>query len=210
MNDFDKKQHWEHIYTTKALNEVSWYQPVPSTSLQFVEQFKIAKTAKIIDVGGGDSFFVDHLLALGYLDITVLDIAAAALERAKKRLGDKASKVKWIVADAANFQATEHYDFWHDRAAFHFLTQEAEIAQYINTMSTHLNPEGKVVLGTFSEQGPKKCSGIDIRQYSEKSMTETMAPYFENINCVSVDHATPFDTLQHFIFCSFRKNTIRN
>ena len=205
MNDFDSKKHWEHIYTTKALNEVSWYQPVPSTSLHFLEQFNIPKTAKIIDVGGGDSFFVDHLLDLGYQHISVLDISSAALERAQQRLGDKATKVNWIVANATTFQTTERYDFWHDRAAFHFLTQEAAINQYVHILNEHIKPGGILVLGTFSEQGPKKCSGIDIKQYSEASMTETMAPYFDKINCMTVAHATPFDTLQHFIFCSFRK-----
>ena len=130
MAEFNRKNHWENIYTTKSLEEVSWYEPTPATSLSFVKQFNIPTSAKIIDIGGGDSLFVDYLLDLGYQDITVLDISAAALERAKKRLGENAHKVKWIVADAANFTPTEKYDFWHDRAAFHFLTQEKEILNY--------------------------------------------------------------------------------
>src|SRR5690554_3952092 len=117
MENFDRKKHWENIYQTKELNEVSWFQPTPETSLQFFEQFDIPKTAKIIDVGGGDSFLVDHLLDLGYEDITVLDISSVAIERAKNRLGERAKKVTWITSDIVNFVPKEKYDFWHDRAA---------------------------------------------------------------------------------------------
>ncbi len=205
MNTKDRKVHWEKIYNTKSLNEVSWYQPIPTTSLNFLEQFKIPKSAKIIDVGGGDSFFVDHLLKHGYTDITVLDISEAALERAKKRLSEDASKIKWIVADAANFEPTEVYDFWHDRATFHFLTSETEIDQYLETAQKHLAKNGRLILGTFSDQGPLKCSGIEIRQYTEITMTDALKRFFEKIKCIRVNHETPFDTIQNFLFCSFKK-----
>jgi 2-polyprenyl-3-methyl-5-hydroxy-6-metoxy-1,4-benzoquinol methylase len=205
MEEFDRKNHWDHIYETKQLNEVSWYQPTPDTSLKFFEQFNIPKQAKIIDVGGGDSLLVDHLLDRGYENITVLDISELALERAKLRLGDRAASVKWIAADAASFVPEEQYDFWHDRAAFHFLTQEEEIENYINNVQKSIKPSGILVIGTFSEQGPKKCSGIEIKQYSETSMTDRLKPFFEKIECISVEHKTPFDTIQQFIFCSFRK-----
>jgi ubiquinone/menaquinone biosynthesis C-methylase UbiE len=205
MENFDRKKHWENIYTTKELCDVSWYQPTPSTSLEFIKQFNIGTTAKIIDVGGGDSFLVDNLLEMGYQDITVLDISSASLDRAKQRLGDKAGKVKWIVADAATFQPTEQYDFWHDRAAFHFLTQDNEINNYIDTIRQNLKPTGVLVIGTFSENGPKKCSGIEIKQYSEITMTERLQKFFKKVKCITVDHKTPFDTIQNFIFCSFKK-----
>lgn len=205
MEEFDRKKHWEQIYQTKQLNEVSWYQSTPATSLNFFDQFKIPKAAKIIDVGGGDSLLVDHLLDRGYSDITVLDISESALVRAKLRLGQRAARVKWIVADAASFLPAEQYDFWHDRAAFHFLTQEKEIENYINTVQKSIKPSGILVIGTFSEKGPKKCSGIEIKQYSEDSMTERLKPFFEKIECISVEHNTPFDTIQQFVFCSFRK-----
>jgi ubiquinone/menaquinone biosynthesis C-methylase UbiE len=205
MDNIDRKKHWENIYTTKELCDVSWYQPIPTTSLDFLKQFQIGATAKIIDIGGGDSFFVDNLLEMGYQDITVLDISAASLDRAKKRLGDKAGKVKWVVADAASFQPTEQYDFWHDRAAFHFLTQDNEINNYIHTINQHLKPTGILVIGAFSENGPKKCSGIEIKQYSEITMTERLQKFFEKIKCITVDHKTPFNTIQNFIFCSFKK-----
>ncbi|MDO9001304.1 MAG: class I SAM-dependent methyltransferase [Bacteroidota bacterium] len=201
----NKKKHWENIYQTKELKDVSWYQAKPTTSLEFLEEFNVAKSAKIIDVGGGDSFFVDHLIELGYSDITVLDISETALERAKMRLGEKASAVKWIVADAAKFIPTEKYDFWHDRAAFHFLTEETEIKNYIDTIKNYLNLNGVLVVGTFSETGPTKCSGIEIKQYSEVSISERLSQFFKKIKCVTVDHQTPFNTIQNFIFCSFKK-----
>lgn len=205
MEAFDRKKHWENIYQTKELKDVSWFQPTPETSLDFFKQFQVPLHAKIIDMGGGDSFLVDHLLDLGYTDISVLDISEAAIERAKSRLGNKAKLVKWIVADAAQFKPTEKYDFWHDRAAFHFLTNESEITHYLETAQEFINPNGMLVIGTFSEQGPKKCSGIEIKQYSEGSMTERLKAYFEKIKCITVDHQTPFDTIQNFVFCSFRK-----
>jgi len=205
MEHLDRKKHWENIYQTKELKDVSWYQPTPTTSLDFFKQFNIPTTAKIIDIGGGDSFLVDHLLDLGYTDLTILDISASSLDRAKQRLGDRATKVKWIVADAATFKPTEQYDFWHDRAAFHFLTQEQEITNYIDTIQRSIKPTGVLVIGTFSEQGPKKCSGIEIKQYSETTMTDRLKKFFEKVKCITVDHTTPFDTIQNFIFCSFKK-----
>ena len=205
MENFDRKKHWENVYQTKELKEVSWYQPIPITSLDFIMEFNVPKTAKIIDIGGGDSFLVDSLLDLGYTDVTVLDISSAAIERAKQRLAEKAQNVKWIVADAAAFNPTEKYDFWHDRAAFHFLTEEQDISSYLKIAEQNINSSGVLVIGTFSEDGPKKCSGINIKQYSESSMTERLKPLSEKINCIRVEHQTPFDTTQNFVFCSFRK-----
>ena len=205
MENFNNKDHWENIYTNKALTDVSWYEPVPETSLEIVEQAKLSKAAKIIDVGGGDSLLVDHLLEAGYTDVTVLDISANALERAKARLGEKAALVKWVVSDASTFSPVETYDFWHDRAVFHFLTEEQDIENYMAVLSAGIKPGGRLVMGTFSESGPLKCSGIPIKQYSEKSMTERLNIAFEQIRCFTVDHKTPFDTIQNFLFCSFTR-----
>jgi len=201
---FDRKAHWENIYKSKQLNEVSWYEPTPETSLSFFREFNTPLDAKIIDIGGGDSLLVDHLLSIGYTDITVLDISEAALSRAKTRLGQRAAMVKWIVADAATFTPTEKYDLWHDRAAFHFLTNETDIAHYITTIKASLTNNGRLVVGTFSENGPKKCSGIEIRQYSEQTLSEKLQACFEKIKCLTVDHLTPFNTIQNFLFCSFK------
>jgi ubiquinone/menaquinone biosynthesis C-methylase UbiE len=205
MAKFIRKEHWENIYKTKEFKDLSWYQPIPDTSLNFLKQLNIPITAKIIDIGGGDSFLVDNLLDLGYQEITVLDISESALEKAKQRLGDRAANVKWIVADAATFKPAVSYDFWHDRATFHFLTREKEIESYINTVQQNITRAGVLVIGTFSEKGPEKCSGIKIKQYSEVTMTDRLRKYFEKIKCITVDHKTPFNTIQNFIFCSFRK-----
>jgi 2-polyprenyl-3-methyl-5-hydroxy-6-metoxy-1,4-benzoquinol methylase len=208
METFDRKSHWENIYNTKALKDTSWYQPNPETSLTFVLENNVKLDSKIIDIGGGDSFFVDHLLDMGYVDITVLDISEAAINRAKERLGSKATQVQWIVADVTLFKAEELYDFWHDRAAFHFLTDDKEINKYIITSHNSIKHGGKIVVGTFSQEGPQKCSGIEIKQYSESSMTEKFSPYFQKIKCISVNHKTPFDSIQNFTFCSFKNNKI--
>jgi len=205
MANFNRKAHWENIYRTKEFKDLSWYQPSPDTSLNFLKQLNSPVTAKIIDIGGGDSFMVDKLLDLGYQEITVLDISEAALDRVKQRLGDRAAKVKWIVADAATFKPTVSYDFWHDRATFHFLTIEQEIESYINTVQQNIKPLGVLVVGTFSDKGPEKCSGIEIKQYSEITLTDRLKKYFEKIKCITVDHKTPFDTIQNFTFCSFRR-----
>lgn len=206
MEEFNCKNHWEKIYQTKSLNEVSWYQPKPEISLDFVQKLNLPKTAKMIDVGGGDSFFVDYLLKLDYQNITVLDISEAAIERAKARLGKKAQLVNWVVEDVTHFHSTEQYDFWHDRAAFHFLTDKEDVEKYGATVSKNIKDNGVLVIGTFSEEGPKKCSGIDICQYSEHTLTNVFNQFFDKIECINIDHKTPFDTVQNFVFCSFRKN----
>ena len=205
MEEFNRREHWENIYQNKNIDELSWYEPHPTTSLEFVQKFNIPKTAKIIDVGGGDSFLVDHLLDLGYKDITVLDISETAVEKAKARLGDKANDVKWIIADASDFLPPEKYDFWNDRAAFHFLTEKEEIRNYLRTIQHFVKLSGYLVIGTFSDNGPTKCSGIEIKQYSEQSMTDLFNKAFKKIKCIRIDHKTPSGSIQNFIFCSFKK-----
>lgn len=205
MEPFDKKAHWENIYQTKQLVEVSWYQPKPVTALGYIAKANLPKDAAIIDMGGGDSFLADYLLEEGYTDITVLDIAEAAIERAKARLAANAAKVQWIVADAANFTPARQYDFWFDRAAFHFLTNDADIANYTHAAALGVKPGGHLVVGTFSEQGPKKCSGIEIKQYTAESLSAVFAPNFELISSNYINHETPFDTVQNFVFCSFKR-----
>ena len=205
MENFNRKNHWESIYQTKQLNEVSWYQPVPQTSLDLISKYVKSYDAKIIDIGGGDSFLVDHLLQLGYTNISVLDISEAAIERAKIRLGENANKVSWIVCDISKFEPTEKYDFWHDRAAFHFLTDKEDINRYISSVNKAITTNGILTIGTFSESGPKKCSGIEITQYTEESLANLFPNEFEKIESFYVDHSTPFDTVQNFVFGVFRK-----
>jgi 2-polyprenyl-3-methyl-5-hydroxy-6-metoxy-1,4-benzoquinol methylase len=198
-----QKEHWEKVYLAKQPNEVSWTQEIPRISLEFIHSFNLPKTAKIIDVGGGDSKLVDHLIEEGFTDITVLDISANAIERAKKRLGNKSQNVTWIVTDITEFQPGSDFDLWHDRATFHFLTTSEQVTTYTNIAKRCV--KGYLVISTFSQSGPKKCSGLDIKQYSEENLTDQFKTEFEKIQCVTEDHVTPFNTIQNFLFCSFKR-----
>jgi ubiquinone/menaquinone biosynthesis C-methylase UbiE len=184
---------------------VSWYQPVPADSLEIIRLLQVPLQSKIIDIGGGDSLLADHLLDQGYSDVTVLDISETALVRARKRLGPRAGLVKWIAADAESFRPQAMYDLWHDRAAFHFLTDEPAITNYFDNVRRSLRPGGRLVLGAFSEKGPEKCSGLAVQRYSESSMARRLEKHFEKVKCLSADHRTPAGALQHFVFCGFRR-----
>lgn len=197
------QDHWDTVYQTKDPDQVSWTQAVPATSLDFIHAFGLPKTAKIIDVGGGDSRLVDHLLEAGYENITVLDISATAISKAKKRLGAKAEKVHWIVSDITAFEPQTTFDIWHDRATFHFLTTEAQIARYLDTARKAVSRF--LIIGTFSTNGPDACSGLPIRQYSEETLTTLLQQGFDKISCITQDHVTPFATTQNFLFCSFKR-----
>ncbi|MBC7411190.1 MAG: methyltransferase domain-containing protein [Bacteroidia bacterium] len=199
------KTHWENVFATKAETEVSWFQVYPTTSMEFVELFNMPLDANIIDVGGGDSHFVDALLSKGYTNVHVLDISANAIQKAQQRLGENASKVIWIVSDIVDYVPTVKFDFWHDRAAFHFLTNADNVYKYVATAETAINPNGYLILGTFSENGPEKCSGLTIQQYNETSMSARFEVAFNRIKCITENHTTPFNTVQNFLFCSFQK-----
>ncbi|MBK1898054.1 class I SAM-dependent methyltransferase [Chryseobacterium paridis] len=203
MDTTTNKSHWDTVYTTKPPDQVSWTQEKPKISLDFIGSFGLGKDAKIIDIGGGDSNLVDFLLDEGYENITILDISDAALEKTKTRLGSKAEKITFIATDIAEFKPDQQYDIWHDRATFHFLTQEEQISKYLNLAESNI--DGFMVLGTFSKDGPTKCSGLDIKQYDEESMVKQFENSFEKIECISTDHTTPFNTVQNFTFCSFKK-----
>ena len=202
-NSSEHKNHWENVYETKNPDQVSWTQAKPQTSLDFISSFGLGKEARIIDIGGGDSNLVDFLLQEGYENITVLDISSKALEKAKERLGDAAAKVKWIATDITAFEPAETYDIWHDRAAFHFLTNQEQVSKYMGIAEKSIT--GFMVLGTFSKNGPTKCSGLDIQQYDEESLSSEFESGFEKIQCLTEDHTTPFGTVQNFVFCSFKK-----
>jgi len=201
--EIDRKNHWDAVYETKQPNEVSWTQENPKTSLDFIRETKLSKSAKIIDIGGGDSKLVDYLLAEGYENITVLDISAKALERAKKRLGKNAEKVSWIISDITKFKPETTYDIWHDRAAFHFLTTKNQVETYVEITEKWVT--GFLIIGTFSEKGPTKCSGLEIKQYSELELENQFSKRFEKLKCIKEDHTTPFETTQNFTFCVFEK-----
>ena len=199
------KEHWEKVFTTKSSDQVSWFQPYPTTSMEFLELFQLPLGAAILDVGAGDSHFVDALLKKGYTNVHILDISETALEKAKLRLGDKAKLVKWIVTDITEYQPDISFDFWHDRAAFHFLTREEDIERYVSLAEHSISSGGYLVLGTFSEAGPSKCSGLEIKQYNEVSLSHRFEKQFNRIKCIPENHITPFNTTQNFLFCSFVK-----
>ncbi len=204
--DVAAKSHWETLYAGKSEQEYSWFQSFPQTSIGFIGQFHLPPDARIIDIGGGDSRLVDALLERGFSNISVLDISAKAIEKAKQRLGDLAEKVHWIECDISEFEPEPGaFDLWHDRAAFHFLTTEPQVARYADMAGRAVCPGGYLVLGTFSPDGPKKCSGLDIRQYSRATMQAIFAPWFRRIRCAETEHLTPFQTKQHFLFCGFRR-----
>ncbi len=200
------KEHWEKIYREKRPDEVSWWQDNPKTSLEFIHSFKLPRAAQIIDIGGGDSKFVDCLLAEGFENITVLDISEGAIERAKARLGNSAQRIRWVVGDVIEFTSDKVFDVWHDRATFHFLTAEAAIDRYVSTVRGSVKPGGYLIIGTFSSMGPKTCSGLPVHQYDELSLNALLQSGFEKIQCFTEDHVTPFGTKQNFLYCSFRRH----
>jgi len=197
------KNHWETVYGTKRPDQLSWTQEVPKTSLDFIHSFNLVKTAKIIDIGGGDSKLVDCLLDEGFENITVLDISGKALDKAKQRLGNRAGKIKWVESDITEFKPDTIFDVWHDRATFHFLTTSKQVATYVETARNSVS--GFLTISTFSDNGPKKCSGLDVRQYSEEALSKELENGFTKIRCIEDNHTTPFDTAQFFLFCSFKR-----
>lgn len=201
------KEHWENVYRTKdTTNEVSWYQSNPKTSLDLILATDVDKDSNIIDIGGGDSNLVDKLIELGFANVFVLDISGKSLEKAKTRLGGKAKLVTWIENDILTFDSGLRFGIWHDRAAFHFLTKKRDIAHYVEIAGKHIKPGGYLIISTFSVNGPKKCSGLDITQYSENSIKKTFAERFEHIKSFEEVHITPFNTKQNFIWSVFKKS----
>ncbi|MBN8696312.1 MAG: class I SAM-dependent methyltransferase [Bacteroidetes bacterium] len=203
----DKKEHWETVFSQKQQNEVSWYQSVPKSSIEFFESNNVSKDAVIIDVGSGDSYFIDYLVDNNYQNVYALDISEYALTRLKTRLGDKASRVHWIVSDVLDFKAPLAFDYWHDRAAFHFLSDANDVDRYVSITNNYIKPNGKMMIATFSDSGPLKCSGINVKQYSKDDLESQFSNAFERIKCVDEVHLTPFNTTQNFTYCSFKKKS---
>jgi len=199
----DKKKHWENIYKTKEINGVSWYQSIPQESIDLISKFSRSKNEKIIDVGCGKGFLVDNLLKLGFIDISLLDISIDALDEVSKRIGNK--KVKCIEGDILNVNLKNNFDIWHDRAVFHFITEREGIKKYVSICNEKINRNGTLIIGTFAEDGPLKCSGLEIKRYSIKNLKEIFKENFEFVEGFKKLHSTPFDTQQSFTFCVFKK-----
>jgi SAM-dependent methyltransferase len=199
MSD-QNKAHWEHVYATKATTSVSWYQPVPERSLEFIRATGEPSAAPILDVGGGASTLVDHLLDAGYSDVSVLDISMGALGHAQARLGDRAARVAWIEADITRFQPTRSFAIWHDRAVFHFLTNAEDRERYLQVLRKALRAGGQLVLATFGPEGPTRCSGLEVHRYSVPELGAVLGPGFA-LRAHRIDeHRTPMGTLQQFLY----------
>jgi 2-polyprenyl-3-methyl-5-hydroxy-6-metoxy-1,4-benzoquinol methylase len=202
----ENKTHWENIYHTKESAQVSWYQLHPQLSLQYIRNTGADKAAKIIDVGGGASTLVDHLLDDGFSQITVLDISKEALDVAAQRLAKRAKLVTWLEADITRADLSQHaYDIWHDRAVFHFLTNPQDREAYVKTVEHAVKPGGHVIVATFASDGPEKCSGLDVARYDPQSLHDEFGSGFELLDSTHENHQTPFGTEQKFIYCYCRK-----
>lgn len=198
------KTYWEDVYRTKQSDQMSWTQPRPDTSLALIDDLHLPKNDPIIDIGGGESRLVDYLLQEGYTDITVLDISPTAIDRAKARLGPLSDRVTWIASNALDFTPSRTYRVWHDRATFHFLTENKDIEKYVGIVGQSIN-EGNVILGTFSMTGPAKCSGLPVKQYDSSSLAEVFSQSFRLVKSLYVDHITLLNTSQNFIFSNLKK-----
>ena len=193
-------EHWQTVYETKSSTDVSWYQPVPQRSLALIQSTGLPPDAAILDVGGGASTLVDHLLAAGFSDITVLDVAPAALEAAKVRLGAAGAPVQMIAADVTAWQPSRRYDLWHDRAVFHFLVDAALREQYLNVLKVALAPGGYLVMATFGPEGPTRCSGLDVRRYAVAELSAVLGPAFCLVTSDIEEHTTPAGNVQQFMY----------
>jgi ubiquinone/menaquinone biosynthesis C-methylase UbiE len=202
------KDHWEHIYSTKPTDGVSWFQPHAAHSLRLVQDTGISRTAPVIDVGGGASTLVDDLLSDGYSAVTVLDLSAAALSAARTRIGPRASQVKWIEGDILQVALpTYGYDLWHDRAVFHFLTSATDRQAYVATVLRSVRPGGHVIVATFAEDGPTQCSGLPVMRYSASDLHAEFGAPFTLLRHEKEEHRTPFGTVQQFVYCYCRTSS---
>lgn len=201
----DNKKHWENIYQKKEIDGVSWYQKVPEESLQLIKKYSISNSDKIIDIGCGKSFLADNLLELNYTDISLVDISSNALKEVKDRLQNKS--LNFIETDILNFNSNDKYDIWHDRAVFHFITNPEGIEKYISLCNKYINNHGILIIGAFAEDGPLKCSGLEIKRYSVDQISGLFQETFKLVESFKMLHKTPFDTEQSFLFCVLRKFT---
>jgi 2-polyprenyl-3-methyl-5-hydroxy-6-metoxy-1,4-benzoquinol methylase len=206
MNDTDRQAHWQNVYATKAEKELSWFQENPTPSLDMIAATGVSTDAGTIDVGGGASRLVDSLLDKGFSRLTILDLSTKALDATKKRLGLRGDAVDWIVADVATWSPSHSYDLWHDRAAFHFLTDPADRDAYIACLEKAVRPAGHVIIATFAPDGPERCSGLPIVRYDPQALASVLGPGFELIDSSRHDHLTPGGATQRFQFSRFLRN----
>jgi 2-polyprenyl-3-methyl-5-hydroxy-6-metoxy-1,4-benzoquinol methylase len=201
----ERREHWDHIYSSKTPEQMSWYCPHLNVSLELIANTHVPYSAAIVDIGGGESTLVDDLLAQGYCNLSVLDISQTAIDANMLRLGTLAKKVRWITAEITQTEFQIHeFDLWHDRAVFHFLTAKNDRAEYVRRVTQAVKPGGHVIIGTFGPEGPTRCSGLDVVRYDTESLQSKFGERFRLIASSKHMHNTPFGTLQQFLFCHFR------
>ncbi len=201
----DNKAHWEKVYGTKAPESVSWYTPHLETSLNLIQKAASSKASAIIDIGGGEATLVDDLLSKGYTNISVLDISQKAIDVARERIAELADKVHWYCADITTATLPQNYfDVWHDRAVFHFLTEESQRVKYIEQVMRSVKHGGYVIMSTFGLEGPEKCSGLDVVRYDAENLHGQFGKKFKLINSSTEIHNTPMGTTQQFLYCFCR------
>jgi len=196
-------RHWESVYTTKAETDVSWFQAEPALSLELIRTHAPDLTTPIIDIGGGASRLVDELMLAGYSDLAVLDVAPSALKKSKERLGAKAARVDWMIADVTRWRPRRQWGLWHDRAVFHFLTSRSDQDAYINALGDATGPGAVVIVATFALDGPERCSGLPVRRYSADTLAERFAPAFPIAARSAERHTTPSGSAQSFTYAVF-------
>jgi SAM-dependent methyltransferase len=205
MSDENRQAHWDEVYTSKSENAVSWFQESPALSLELIKLAGATSASAIVDIGGGASRVVDGLIANGFEHATVIDLSEAALASAKKRLGPNARHIKWVTADVTKWEPSEDYDIWHDRAAFHFLTEGADRIAYTRRLKTALRSGGHFIIGTFALDGPERCSGLPVIRYDAAGLSAEIGPEFELIATRPHEHITPRGATQRFQFSAFRR-----
>jgi trans-aconitate methyltransferase len=205
MSDASRQAHWENVYTTKTEKEVSWFQENPAPSLEMIAAAGLSEDAAIIDIGGGASRLVDDLLTRKFHRLTILDLSGAALAAAKARLGDRGAHVRWIIADVTKWEPEQTYDVWHDRAAFHFLTDRTDQSAYVDRLKKAVKPGGHVIIATFAPDGPERCSGLPIVRHDAASLGKILGDDFILTNTRRHDHVTPWGAVQRFQFSAFRR-----
>jgi ubiquinone/menaquinone biosynthesis C-methylase UbiE len=205
MSEPSRSDHWQNVYVSKGEDQVSWFQETPAISLALIELAGAMPGSGIIDVGGGASRLADCLVSRGYQDVTVLDLSAAALASARSRMGDRADRVTWIAADVTVWEPSRSYDVWHDRAAFHFLTEPKDQAAYVERLRRALRPGGHAIIGTFALDGPERCSGLLVSRYDAAGLAATLGGGFALVDTRRHEHVTPWGAMQKFQFSTFRR-----
>ncbi|MCB1735711.1 MAG: class I SAM-dependent methyltransferase [Rhodocyclaceae bacterium] len=209
MNE-SRRAHWQSVYHAGDTGGVSWYQAIPTPSLELIAATGLKHQARVVDVGGGHSTLVDHLVGSGWDQITVVDISGSALTAARRRLGRRARRVEWVERDLLTWRPRLPYALWHDRALLHFLIDEDERERYREVMNASLEPGGFVLIGTFAEDGPERCSGLPVRRYSPRTLATWLGPEFEPLQTRLDPHRTPNGKIQHFQFSLFRHQPTRS